>query len=89
MLLKDLSASEKLVLRLLGDKPGEKILGLRSTIPNYLVSIGLAEYCGGGCYCLTAEGRELYQERILFLNKEEVSVDETTVINNLNKVQNV
>lgn len=67
--LNDLSAHEKFVLNLIGDKPREKHMGLSSTTPNYLMSIQLVNYCGGGRYELTDHGQNLYLESINAFNK--------------------
>lgn len=67
--LKDLSIHEKFVLNLIGDKPRDKHIGLSSTTPNYLMSIQLVNYCGGGRYELTDYGQKLYLESIKSFSK--------------------
>jgi hypothetical protein len=83
--LDDLSSHEKFVLRLIGDKPKEKHVGLSSTTPNYLTSIGLVKYCGGGIYDLTPDGLKLYLERELFFKnntqKQEIEENKILLIN--------
>lgn len=82
--LNELNDHEKFILFSIGDKPREKHFGLESTIPNYLTSIGLVDYCGSGRYELTDKGRQLYLQNMIFSDghTKETSIKEEQLITN-------
>ena len=66
--LSDLTAHEKFVLKLIGENPEEKHIGLNLRAANNLASYGLATYSGSMKFALTEHGTELYYERLAFFS---------------------
>ena len=80
-ILDHLTNNEKSILFSIGDKPRDKYFGLDSTVPNYLTSLKLVNYCGGGRYELSDEGRKLYLHNIKELDRTKTTNKQQLLIN--------
>lgn len=76
--LDTLNATEKFILSLIVEDDQYKPIGLERLTANYLSSIGVLEYSGGGRYKATDLGEQLHLERELFFNQQEESRNEVS-----------